>query len=262
MKKPILFEFEDLPWFPNMIRESMTDYLRYFLTITHFYKPIVPLLKECLEQTQTHHIIDLCSGSGGPIETLDKTIHNTMQQDVRFTLTDRFPNISSYKHLEKKTNGRITFIDTPVDATTVPAQLRGMRTVFSGIHHLNEHTVEAVIRDAVKHRAAIGIFDGGDRNLFTILGIIFFHPIAFVLFTPLFRPFRISRFIFTYLIPLIPICTVWDGVVSILRLYSPDELLRIARLADSENYIWKAGKKRNQFGMNVAYLIGYPITNA
>jgi hypothetical protein len=101
------------------------------------------------------------------------------------------------------------------------------------------------------------LFDGGDKNIFTILGIILFHPIAFLLCTPFFKPFKFSRIFFTYILPLIPITTVWDGCVSILRLYKPDELLSLAKEID-DNYIWKSGKVKNKFGMNVAYLIGYP----
>jgi hypothetical protein len=88
--------------------------------------------------------------------------------------------------------------------------------------------------------------------------IVLFHPIVFLLFTPFFKPFRISRIIFTYLIPIIPFCTVWDGVVSITRLYSPATLLKMANEVDSETYTWKAGKLKNKLGMNVAYLLGYP----
>jgi len=80
------------------------------------------------------------------------------------------------------------------------------------------------------------------------------------LFTPFFKPFRFSRLLYTYIIPIIPFCTIWDGIVSIIRLYKPSELLKIAREVDTENYFWEAGKKRSNFGLKVTYLIGYPLT--
>jgi hypothetical protein len=85
-----------------------------------------------------------------------------------------------------------------------------------------------------------------------------FHIIFFFFFTPFFRPFRFSRLLFTYIIPVIPFCQIWDGIVSIIRLYKPEELLGIAKEVDSENYFWKAGKVKNKFGIRVTYLIGYP----
>ena len=46
MPKPFLFEFEDLSWFPDVIREGMTDYLRFIFTIGNLYKPIMPVLED------------------------------------------------------------------------------------------------------------------------------------------------------------------------------------------------------------------------
>jgi hypothetical protein len=47
--------------------------------------------------------------------------------------------------------------------------------------------------------------------------------------------------------------------VSLLRMYSPDELLALARGADSESrFAWQAGKKRHWWGPEVTYLIGWP----
>jgi len=91
-----------------------------------------------------------------------------------------------------------------------------------------------------------------------ILLLIIVHPILLFLCTPFFRPFRISRLLFTYLIPIIPFCTIWDGIFSIFRLYNPDEMLQMAMKADINGYSWKSGKVRNKYGMSIAYLIGYP----
>ena len=105
----------------------------------------------------------------------------------------------------------------------------------------------------------IGIFDSGDKHIGTILGILFFHPILFFFCTPFIKPFKWSRIFFTYIIPLIPIYTIWDGVVSILRLYRPDELLNMAKSIDRENkYDWESGNIKNKIGFSVAYLIGIP----
>jgi len=116
------------------------------------------------------------------------------------------------------------------------------------------------LKDAVDAKCGIGIFDGGNKNIFAVLCILIFHPILFFLFTPFFKPFRFSRLLFTYIFPIIPFCTVWDGIVSIIRLYKPNELLIIAHEVDKENYFWEAGKKRSNFGLKVTYLIGYPLT--
>ena len=256
--KNLLFEFEDLSWFPNTIRESMTDYLRYLITALDFYKPVIPLILGGLDQTKTNQITDLCSGGGGAIEQIRNNLLQESGFEINITLTDKYPNIKAFEFLSSRTNGLISFSNMPVDADDVPATLGGFRTVFSGFHHFNRRTAKSVIQNAVDAKSGIGIFDGGNKNIFAVLGLIIMHPVVFFLFTPFFKPFRFSRYLFTYLIPVIPLCTIWDGIVSIIRLYKPNELLEIAKEVNSENYYWQAGKMKSKYGLKVTYLIGYP----
>ena len=46
---------------------------------------------------------------------------------------------------------------------------------------------------------------------------------------PLARPFRLSRVALSYGAPLIPALFAWDGTVSALRAYTPEELLALTR---------------------------------
>lgn len=253
-----LFEFEDLPWFPNSIREGGTDYLRYLLNAAGFYKPIIPIISQTLDEIGENKIIDLCSGGGGTNEQILKGLQKSSKENVSITLTDKFPNKNAYNHLKEKYNGLIDFKDFSVDATDVPKDLKGLRTMYSAIHHFRPETVKAILKNSVDNNSAICLFDGGDKNIFTILGIILFHPIAFFVCTPFFKPFRFSRLFFTYIIPLIPLTTIWDGVVSILRLYSPNEFLRLSKEIGNNNFVWKSGRVKNKLGMNVTYLVGYP----
>lgn len=254
-----LFEFEDLAWFPDTIRESMTDYLRYLITKMDFYRPIVPLLIEGMNKLNTNQVIDLCSGGGGSIEQIQNELKRLSDTDIKIILTDKYPNISAYQFLSAKTNGAISFVDTPVDAADVPLTLKGFRTIFSGFHHFDERSAKAVLKNAVDARSGIVIFDGGNKNILAILFILIVHPIVFFFFTPFFKPFRFSRIFFTYIIPLIPFCTVWDGIVSIIRLYRPDELLQMAREVKPDTYHWNSGQKKSKFGLMVTFLIGYPV---
>jgi hypothetical protein len=251
-----LFEFEDLSWFPNFIREGGTDYLRYFLNTLNFYKPASSLIAEAIKITGDIQILDLCSGGGGSIESLYSDLKKN-SRDTTILLSDKFPNQRAFEFIKHKTDGLVNFISYPVDATDVPREIKGFRTMFSAIHHFEPDTVGKILKCAIDNNSGIGIFDGGDKNIFTILGIILFHPIAFVLFTPFFKPFRFSRLFFTYVIPLIPIYTIWDGCISIMRLYSDKQLLDIAQKVGG-NYLWKSGKVKNKFGMNITFLIGYP----
>jgi len=229
------------------------------LNTGNFYEPVSPLIMQLLQQTSSTQVIDLCSGGGGTIEQIQKNLLEKYYQQVPFVLTDKFPNINAYRFIQKKTVGKVNYVSMPVDASNVDASLKGVRTIFSAFHHFDKDMAKQVIENAVEARQAIGIFDGGDKNVFIILAIIILHPIVFILCTPFFRPFKWSRLLFTYIIPIIPFCTVWDGIVSITRLYSPKQLLNIASTVDSKGYSWNAGKEKNKYGMNITYLTGYPL---
>jgi hypothetical protein len=256
-----LFEFEDLSWFPDVLRQGGTDYLRYLLNATDYYKPIIPIINESLKTSNSNTILDLCSGGGGNIEQIYNGLSVERGSDITIYLSDKFPNTNAFNFLKEKTGGKIDFKSVSVDAASVPADIKGFRTMFSAVHHFHPGTVKAILKNAVDNKTGIALFDGGDKNIFTILGIVFFHPIAFFLCTPFFKPFTFSRLFFTYLVPLIPITTIWDGCISILRLYHPEELLKIANQLNAPGYTWKAGKVKNKFGMRVGYLIGQPFSN-
>jgi hypothetical protein len=254
-----LFEFEDLEWFPVSIRECMTDYLRFVLNGVNFYSPVSPILKKGLAHARRFALVDLCSGGGGAIEKVQLNFMEAYKFSLPVTLTDKFPNLPAYHLLSSNSNGNIGFNEMPVDAMHVPPELSGLRTMFSAFHHFNKLQAKAILADAVQAKDPIAIFDGGDKNIFTILGMLLVHPLVFIFFTPFFTPFKWSRIVFTYLLPLIPICTIWDGIVSVLRLYHPAALLKIAGELSDKSYNWEAGNLKNKFGMNVTYLLGYPI---
>lgn len=253
-----LFEFEDLSWFPDTIRRSMVDYLSFFLRKTDFYKPVVPLLAQCLRHSKSQKIIDLCAGGGGPMKELQKQLSDFVGSSIPVVLTDKFPNVEAYQELSTR-DTNFSFIDTSVDAASVPADLEGVRTIFSAFHHFDPAFAKQVLQDAVDNRAPIAIFDGGDKNILTILGIILLHPIVFFFCTPFFKPFRLSRIVFTYFLPVIPLCTVWDGIVSIMRLYKPASMLRMANEINADGYGWVAGAQKHPLGFRIAYLLGYPL---
>lgn len=258
MRRYRFFEFEDLSWFPDIIRSGMTDFLRYFIQLLNVYQPITPLLIEVLEKTKENNIVDLGSGGGGAIEQVHQNLSRQTSQNVMITLTDKFPNPAAWQYIKQKTNGSIGFYADSVDANQVPEVLNGVRTSFSAAHHFQPEEIKSILKAAVNQQKGICLFDGGDKNILMFLGAILVQPLFFFLLTPFIRPFKISRILFTYLIPVIPFCTVWDGCVSILRLYRPKELLQLAESTSTLNYTWKAGRVKNKLGLHVTYLVGYP----
>ncbi len=256
MKRFQFFEWEDFEWFPKVIRDGETDYLRFMIETFNIYKPAFPLLKEVLDITGDKEIIDLCSGGGGACIKMEEAVNNPARK-YKITLSDKYPNIPTYEYIKSKTNGAVDYIEQSVDVTVVPGNISGLRTIFSAFHHFPPEKAKQILEDAVGNNKAIAIFEGGERSIIDILGVIISTPIAFFIFTPFMKPLKLSRFIFTYLLPLIPLTTIWDGIVSMLRMYHPSELLEMAKSVEPEKYEWRSG--RISHGVSkVIYLMGYP----
>ncbi|MEM9548042.1 MAG: hypothetical protein AAGA77_18820 [Bacteroidota bacterium] len=257
MKRIHLFEFEDFKWFPDFIRDGGTDFLGFILNITKFYAPAIPIMEKLIHSTGHKHILDLCSGNGGPVEFIHQRINPSL--NLQFIVSDKYPNFPAYQQLKKRTNNQVDYYPHSLDILHPDAEVTGIRTLFSAIHHFKPTEVKTIVQNVIDSKMPVCIFDSGDKHFGTILLILIFHPILFLLFTPFIRPFKLRRILFTYLIPLIPVYTIWDGVISILRLYQPKELFEIAKTSDkNELYEWNYGKVKNSIGMSVAYLTGIP----
>ena len=177
---------------------------------------------------------------------------------AKIFLSDLYPNIKTYEKLKEKTHGEIDFISRPVDALNVSEEIKGMRVMFTAFHHFKTEPAKKILKDAAEKKVPIAIFDAG-KNLAGILLVPLLEPITFFFLTPFFKPFRWSRLLFTYLIPLIPLCTMWDGCVSILRLYSLREMKQLAAEVSSRDYEWAVGRVKNSLKIPVNYIIGIPI---
>ena len=89
--------------------------------------------------------------------------------------------------------------------------------------------------------------------------LVFLVPIVALTVVLFIRPFRLSRLIWTYLIPVNPVVLFFDGIVSCLRAYSLDELSDLTRGLSASGYTWEIGEERRCLtSVPVTYLIGYP----
>lgn len=252
-----LFEFTDKSWFPQILRQYVTDYLHFVITKAGIYEPAVSILNEIINKTGIEEIIDLGSGSGGGVDHLQNKLSEACRKVIKVTLSDKYPNTKLYEAMSRNSNGGIMYINEPVNAMDVPENIKGIRTLFSAFHHFKPADAKKIINDAVENSAPICIFEGAGKTVIDFIGILLFTPVIFAFITPFMKPFKFSRLLFTYLIPVVPAATTWDGLVSILRMHTPKNMLKMANEAGGENYIWKAGQIKGKLGNRVMYLAGY-----
>jgi hypothetical protein len=155
MRRIHLFEFHEQPWFPSSIRDEITDMLQFGLNLTNAYGPAVPLLKRALLSTGSSFVVDLCSGGGGPWLALSRKLRGSAPA-LQICLTDKYPNLTSFKNA-KAISDDFTFYRGPVDATNVPSELKGFRTMFTSFHHFPRAEALAILQGTVDARQSIGI---------------------------------------------------------------------------------------------------------
>ena len=241
MRRFHLIELEDLPWWPTAFRNAATEYLVAAVRLSKPYQGVVPLLKAALERSGATSVLDLCSGAGGPWESLQGELR------VPVLLSDRFPNPRATS---------LPYHPEPVDATAVPAALPGFRTLFASFHHFRPEQARAILVDAVKQGEGIAIFEATARTIPALLGMLLV-PLLVWLITPQIRPVRASRLLFTYVIPILPLALLFDGMVSCLRTYSTAELEGF--IVGLDNYDWKIGRAPVKGSpLPITYLMGTP----
>ena len=258
MRRVHLFEFEDLPWFPAALRDPLTDMLGKVIEVGRVYHPVVPLLARALQTTGDRVLLDLCSGGGGPIVPLRRLLARDHGIDVEVRLSDFYPNIPAFERIAAHGQGRVTYVPAPVDATRVPPGLAGFRTMFTCMHHFKPAQAEAILRDAWTADRGIAVFEFTERSLAGLAQMLL-SPISALALTPLVRPFRWSRLALTYVVPAIPALFMFDGIVSQLRTYTPDELRDMTRSLQRPGYRWEVGTvKHPVLPGKVSYLLGLP----
>jgi hypothetical protein len=254
-----LFELEDQSWFPRVIPDAGTDFMRFVAEVAKSYGTVVARLERALGTTGSQEILDLCSGGAGPVMAIRDALAAGGNQ-VPVTLTDKFPNRAAFEYAKRRSDGGVSFIGVSIDATAVPSDLPGFRTLFCGLHHFRPDAARRILQNAVDQRRPIGVFEITQRNLVYIVGSLLL-PLALFLSTPFIRPFRWGRLFWTYVILVVPAFLTWDAFVSCLRTYSPKELRELLDGLNCEGYAWDIGVEADRL-VSIFYLIGYPNRRA
>ena len=253
MRRLHLMELEDQPWLPAVVRDLATDYLQFIQQRFRLDRAMTPLIRRALDEGRTSEIVDLCSGGSGPLLGLVTDLAAEGRQ-VHATLTDLFPNLAAFDKIAAASNGLVRYEREPVDARRVPSRLAGLRTIFNGFHHFRPPDARAVLHAAAEARQPIAIFEVSERSLRTLPVLL--TPIFVWLSTPFMRPFTPQRFLWTYIVPLVPLTCLWDGVVSQLRAYTVAELRALCQ--GSAPMRWEAGQVAIAKGRGrLTYLIGF-----
>lgn len=256
MRRMQLVELEDLPWFPAILRDGGTAFLAFAEHMSGHGRMLAGPLARALAATGETHLLDLCSGGGGPAAVIGDELAKR-GQPVTVTLTDRYPHTAAFARAEVESGGTVRGHPVPVDATAVPVDLPGFRTIFNAFHHFPPDQARAILVDAMRQRRPIGVFEIVSREAPMLVGVML-APLTVTLSMPFWRPFRWPWLLWTLLIPVMQPFVLWDGIVSWLRIYSEPELQALIADLQAPDWTWEIGTVPLGVGTHGSYLIGRP----
>lgn len=259
MKRIHLFEFEDFDWFPSWLRKCLTRMMVVMHNMLQTSEEMAELVDKALKYADNNTIIDLCSGSGGPMpKVLDILINKYGVQQPKLIMTDLYPNLEYADKINPENLGEITYLKAPVDATNVGAEKRGLRTMVASLHHMTPEIARNILKNAMDCRQPICTFEISDNSFPKALWWIAIpiNIIMSLVVSLLARPMTFQQIFFTYLIPIIPITFAWDGAVSNARTYTLADMDILLEGLESDDYLWETGVIKGK--SKKLFLLGLP----
>ena len=280
MRREHLFEFEDLPWFPAVLRDGVTSFLTGLHRLLRTDEPLAGLLHRALEAGRAYErgrrrgheaggaeeeIVDLASGAGGPLPDVVRRLREEHGRRVHATLTDLRPNPRAAAALRATDDPAVRYLREPVDAARPPDDLEGSaRTIVASLHHLPPSAARRALHDARRSRTPIVVLELAHQLRPTSSALLVLPAAALLVLvlTPFLRP-SWPQLLFTYLVPVLPVVIAWDGAVSMLRIYSRRELRAMLDGVDDPGYAWEMGSIRPPWlPLRMPYLLGLPRVSA
>ncbi|HBE70503.1 MAG TPA: hypothetical protein DDW52_20330 [Planctomycetaceae bacterium] len=263
MKRIQLFEFEDLSWFPDVLRRCMTR----MISVVHRWlktdEKIAEILEAGLVQSGRRHVVDLCSGDGGPMIAVMKRLRESDRWEadsLNLTLTDLYPNQTTATRVENAGDPNVQYQRSSVDAAAqIPFAGECMRTMVCSFHHMPIPLAKRILQAAVDARDPILIYEISDNSAapkllwWVGLPINFVFGVVVAAFT---RPMTLTQFFFSFVVPVLPVCFAWDGAVSNARTYTPDDLATLLEDVHGD-YEWKIDRVDARPAKHL-YLLGMP----
>ncbi|KAL8753482.1 MAG: hypothetical protein Q9184_005409 [Pyrenodesmia sp. 2 TL-2023] len=182
---------------------------------------------------------------------------------VDFILTDLFPHIPSWK-LACSTSPHLHYIPQPIDACSTPPNLISLVSspqplpprkpfhLFSlAFHHFPDPLARAVLRNTLATSSGFAIFELQSRSLSSLFTALMLGPALWL--TSWYRFWGDWTHLFwSYVIPVVPIVVVLDGLVSALRTRTREELLALMDEKEREGWRFESGAAVHTWPMGEA----------
>lgn len=264
MKRVQLFEFEDFSWFPESFRQAMTNLIIVFLKMMGTAEVIQKQIERIQKMHGFKRIIDLGSGSGGAMPVVVEKLNSENEEKIQLLLTDLHPSKKVVEYYNSQNRDDIHYKTDSLDATRLTETPEGLKTMINSFHHMPPETAKEILRSAKDNHEPLFIYELAENKIPTLIWALFLPialPILIVMtwfMTPFTKP-SWQQIVFTYLIPIIPICYAWDGQASYPRTYSFSDIEEMLNDLQDDTYDWEFGQAKNAKGKSSGYyILGLP----
>lgn len=228
MRRRQITQIVNTQWCPAAIKRLLAEFLSWFVVKVNATKPFVPVIEKAMADAKTQHIVNIAFPIGAGIETVQPYLH---------------PGYS---------------IESIPFTGNIPPKT-GLFLFVNAFHQLPVAAARQTLESIAQSRNPIVIVEGNNDSLWQLVGMTIIVPLTVIVTAPFVQPFRWSRILFTYVIPILPFFIVYDGCAALLKLYNPSDLNKLTSSLEHMNYQWTSGKHPNGRGGKIIYLTGIPL---
>ncbi len=266
MKRIQLFEFEDFNWFPKPIRTGMTNLIIVLHKLLGTSRVISNLIISIKKRYDFHQVIDLGSGSGGIMPEVIQTINDTNPSSpLKLRLTDLHPNPKVVHRINNEHEDYISYHESSIDATNFSDLSEGLKTMINSFHHMPPAIAKGILKSAQNNKQPLFIYEIAENKIPTVLWWLLLPLSLSILFimvlfmTPFTKGLTWKQLLFTYIIPIIPICYAWDGQASLVRMYTFKDVEQLLTDIKNDDYTWEMDQAKKENGKPLGYyILGLP----
>ncbi|MGB5384799.1 MAG: hypothetical protein WBN19_13140 [Lutimonas sp.] len=226
MKRKQAPQISNSKWFPNFLTRCVHEFMTWFVIKVNAAKPFIPLIEEGLQHAERIVVINKKCGAG--FDTVDRLLDEKIKRVF-------------------------------VDADNFTASEEGLYLSVNSFHQFTLDEAKDILQQIAENKQPVVVVEGNNDSLWQVFGMTVIVPLTVLLTAPFVKPFRFVRIIFTYILPVLPFVTFFDGFMALFKLYAPKDLDELTTSIKTEGYSWRTGKLDNGRGGKIIYLIGYPV---
>lgn len=220
-----LFEIGDQPFLPRLLRELYHDCLGFVAKICGFYDKLYVPFSTWTKDSAAAAVLDVASGGGEPIDTMLQTARSRGVPLPKVVLSDLYPNTAQFEKLqERHSSVLLDYCSEPLSAESACTGDYPLISICAAFHHFPPAEARQLVQGALRSGKGIFIAEPFERRWAAAASAALLGPLIGMC-APFRRyPPRLTGLLFCTLIPIVPLMVAFDGVVSVLRMYTADEL--------------------------------------